>query len=301
VLRERALDIYAHLRQANQPAPTVALLNVAAGPSSAGVDLLLLRPRALLAGTLRTFDGPIEALPGRPWRGLGGATPPLPGPSPLDVARAARDAVALRLRDPLDRWGVPRAPRILGAVVLFPAIHPDSRISLDIDDHRQGLKVLGLDELAGVAAMVSSGVELTEEQMRAVAEHVFGGRLWVDGGRMLFDLAPARFALRLLDGERAGEAVPLPEGETVVGRRRTARRYERRVAIGGDDLISSDHALLLCGDDEAVRLRDTSKNGTWIVRSDGQEQHLRGAEQVLAPGAVLRMGVTRMRLERLND
>ncbi|HWQ11613.1 MAG TPA: FHA domain-containing protein [Roseiflexaceae bacterium] len=304
-LRERALEIAAQLRQASQPAPSVALLNFAAGdgPLVRAVDLLLLRPSSIIVGAVRAYPGPLEAAPGGPWRErIGGAPVIEPGGiSPLELVRAQRDAVAARLHAPGAGVALPASARVVGALVCAPATHPDSRISLDVDDHRHGLKVLGLDELAATAAMVQSGVNLSEDAMRAVACELFGGRLWIDGGRVLFELAPARFQLRLLSGERAGEAIPLAEGETVLGRRRTPRRFERRIALAGDDLISSDHAALRYGDEDHVLLRDSSKNGTWVLAPDGQERHLRGAECALAPGAVLRMGVTHLRLERIDE
>ena len=102
--------------------------------------------------------------------------------------------------------------------------------------------------------------------MRRIVGELFAGRLWHDGERLLFELAPGRFQLRLLpEGDRAEAVLPLIEGENVVGRRKTPRRYERRVTLSGDDLVSSDHARIVCGDDDRVALRDTSKNGTWIT------------------------------------
>jgi hypothetical protein len=308
-LRELALDVQDQLRQATQPVPSVALLGFdPAGPGVGEretgacdlVDLLLLRPNALIVAVVWRRPGPILALPGAPWRDAAGGEVlgEAGGLTPLQRAQALRDAVAerLRLADALRAQDA----RLIGAVVCAPATHPDSQISLDVDDHRQGLKVLGMDELAGVAAMVQSGVALAEADMAAIAAEVFGGRLWLDAGRALFEFAPPRFALRLLDGARAGELVSLPEGQTVVGRRRSPRHYERRVAILGDDLISSDHAVLDYGDGPAVTVRDISKNGTWLAAPGEAERHLRGAERRVGPGALLRMGVTRMRLEQLT-
>jgi hypothetical protein len=48
-----------------------------------------------------------------------------------------------------------------------------------------------------------------------------------------------------------------------------------------------------------VRLRDTSKNGTWVTPPGAAEQRVRG-EQAIGPGTLVRMGVTRMRLERVE-
>jgi hypothetical protein len=304
-LRERAFEISAQLRQASQPAPSVALLNFATGDGRLVrmVDLLLLRPASIIVGMVRAYPGPLEAAPGGPWRErISGAAVVEPGGmSPLELVRAQRDVVLARLQAPGASWALPASARAVGALICLPATHPDSRISLDVDDHRHGIKVLGLDELAATAAMVQSGVSLSEQAMRALVAELFGGRLWFEGLRPLFELVPARFQLRLLSGQRAGEALPLAEGETLLGRRRTPRRFERRITIVDDDLISSDHALLRYGDEDRVLLRDSSKNGTWVAAQEGQEQHLRGAECVLPPGAVLRAGVTRMRLERIEE
>jgi hypothetical protein len=301
-VRERALDILLQLRQANHPAPTVGLLHFDAGAGAGALtDLLLIRPRALIVGAFWTHSAPVEVAPGAPWRDLAtsAALTHASGQSPLEVARAWRDAVVERVRESPGGLFLSESARVIGAVVCVPATHPSSQISLDVDDHRNGLKVLGLDELAGVASMVQSGVELSEAQMRALASDVFGGRLWLDGARSLFELAPPRFALRLLHGERAGELVPLPEGQTVVGRRRTPRRYERRVPILGDDLISSDHVVLEYGDEDGLTVRDISKNGTWVAAPGEQEQHLRGGERRLAHGGSLRIGVTQLVVEPL--
>ncbi|MFO7166446.1 MAG: FHA domain-containing protein [Chloroflexota bacterium] len=300
-LRERALEILLQLRQARQPAPCTVLLDFSAGdgPVAGSIDLLLLRPNALIVGALRAYPGPIEALPGAVWRHIDDGTPivDVAGMAPLEVVRAQRDAVVTLLRRPDQAWSLPPDARVLGALICVPTTHPQARISLDVDDHRCGLKVFGLDELPGVAAMVNSGVSLSPETMRTIAADLLGGRLWFDGARTLFDLAPPRFRLRLLDGERAGQVVLLGEGETVIGRRRNPRRFERRLSIVGDDLVSNDNAVLSYGDDDVVMLRDTSKNGTWVF-AGGSEHHLRGGERPIAPGTTLRMGMTRMRLER---
>ena len=58
---------------------------------------------------------------------------------------------------------------------------------------------------------------------------------------------------------------------------------------------------LLCGDGDYVTLRDTSKNGTWVTPPGGAEERLHGVERAITLGAILRMGVTRMRLERIGE
>jgi hypothetical protein len=322
-LRERALDLRAALRAGargrSELDPTCALLNFAAGVAPAGpstvpaIELLLLRPNAALVAAIRTYPGPIEVTPDGRWTDLTTAAPIRDerGRSPLQVIRAQRDAVRTRLdqsaRQLIDSMAEPEveAPsftRMVGALICAPATHPESRISLDVDDHRQQLKILGLDELAGLAAMLRTGAQLSEAAMRWIAGDLFEGRLWHDGERLLFELAPGRFQLRVLgDGDRPAAAVPLMEGENIAGRRRSAQRYERRITLSGDDLISSDHARIFCGDGDDVILRDMSKNGTWVTLPGGAEERLHSAERAIALGAVLRMGLTQMRLERIGE
>ena len=322
-LRERALDLRAALRAGSRGRPeldhTYALLHFAAGapsgePDAASmIELLLLRPNAVLVGVIRAYPGPIEVTPEGRWADLatGAAIRDEHGHAPLQVVRAQRDAVRALLDQHAERLlematdsevEAPSFARIAGALICAPATHPESRISLDVNDHRQQIKILGLDELAGLAAMLRTGVCLSEPAMRWIVGELFDGRRWLDGERMLFELAPSRFQLRILgDGARPETVVPLMEGENIAGRRRSAQRYERRITLSGDDLVSSDHARLLCGDGEQVTLRDTSKNGTWVAPPGGTEERLHGAERAITLGAILRMGVTRMRLERIGE
>jgi hypothetical protein len=318
-LRERALDLRASLRAGRRGRAeletTYVLLNFAlgAGPAAPGaestIELLLLRPSAVLVGVVRAYPGPIEVTPEGRWTDLTTGSPirDARGRTPLQLIRAQRDAVRARLEEQSARLldatagseaGAPSFARIVGALICAPATHPESQISLDIDDHRQQLKVLGLDELAGLAAMLRTGVCLSEAAMRLIAGDLLGGRLWLDGERPLFELAPGRFQLRLLgDDSRPETVMPLIEGENIAGRRRSSQRYERRITLSGDDLISSDHARLLCGDSDPIIVRDTSKNGTWVTPPGGTEERLHGAQRAITPGTLLRMGVTRMRLE----
>jgi hypothetical protein len=322
-LRERALELRAALRVGPRGRPeldpTFALLNFAAGvaPSEsrgAGVtELLLLRPNAAIVAAIHAYSGPIEVTPDGRWTDLitGSAIRDERGRSPLQIVRAQRDTVRARLDQHagslLDSAAGSAAEaslfgRMVGALICAPATHPESRISLDVDDHRQQLKILGLDELAGLATMIRAGVQFSEAAMRWIVGDLFEGRPWHDGERQLFELAPGRFQLRVLgDGDRPEAVVPLMEGDTIAGRRRSAQRYERRITLTGDDLISSDHARLSCGDGDLVILSDTSKNGTWVVPPGGAEERLHSAERAIALGAVLRMGMTRMRLERIGE
>jgi hypothetical protein len=315
-LRERAFDLRAALRVGSRGrpelGPTYALLNFAAGAAPL-VELLLLRPNALFVAAMRAYSGPIEVTPEGRWTDLttGAAIRDERGRSPLQVIRAQREAVRAQLEQDagwlLDASAgseaeAPSFARIVGALICVPTTHPESRISLDVDDHRQQLKILGLDELAGLVAMLRTSAQLPEAAMRRIVVDLFEGRLWLDGERLLFELAPGRFQLRMLgDDNRPESVVPLIEGENIAGRRRSVQRYERRITLSGDDLISSDHARLLCGEGDHVTLRDTSKNGTWVTLPGGPEERLHGVERAITLGAVLRMGVTRMRLERIGE
>lgn len=303
-LRELALELHASLRQARAQEPSIVLVNFAAGniPPIDAVDVLLIRPSALIVVAIRAFNGALHVLPEGRWTDAAtGELVEEHGRTPLQTVRAQRDAVQATLAGQRDvGWHIPPDARILGVVACAPALHPDSRISLDVDDHRAGLKVLGLDELPALATMVQSGVRLSESGMRALASESFGGRLWHDGARLLFELAAPRYALRLLNGERAGQLLPLDEGESMIGRRRMPRRSEHRLALAGDDLVSSDHATLIYDDGDVVIVRDTSKNGTWVTLPGEAEIHLRGTELPIRTGTVLRLGATLMRLERLE-
>jgi hypothetical protein len=62
--------------------------------------------------------------------------------------------------------------------------------------------------------------------------------------------------------------------------------------------MSNDHALIVVADDGRIVVRDTSTNGTWIALPGEPERRLHRAEQPVVPGTTLRMGATRMRLER---
>ncbi len=161
--------------------------------------------------------------------------------------------------------------------------------------------MLGLDELPALAGMVRLGAQLPEAALRAIAAEVFEGQLWHDGARFLFDLAGPRFQLRVLgDGARPEKLLPLIEGANIVGRRRSSQRHEHRLTLSGDELVSGDHALIVCGDDEWASLRDLSKNGTWITPPGGTEERIRG-ERTIFPGTLLRMGMTHARLELIDE
>jgi len=314
-LRALAIDLGARIQAGRAQEPTTLLLHFSAGAGPAqAIDLLLLRPNAVIVGALRAYHGPIVALPGARWTYRDGE--PIREArdrTPIQHVRLQRDAVRDRLDqaaagvlDPSSGSAPGAFERTIGALICVPSTHPESRISLDVNDHRQQLKVLGLDELPALAAMVRTGARLSEQAMRTIAAEVFAGRLWHDGTRFLFDLAPARFQLRVLadpssgqgqSGARGERVLPLMEGETVMGRRRAPQQGEYRLTLGGDELISGDHALIAYDDGERVALRDISKNGTWMTPPGGTEERVRG-ERVIVAGTLLRMGMTRMQLER---
>jgi hypothetical protein len=307
-LRALALDLRARIHAARAAEPTTLLLHFSAAEAADAIDLLLLRPNVVIVGAVRAYGGPIETLPSGQWRdGASGTELREPRDrTPLQHVKAQRDAVRERLDQAaalLLGAGAGKRPfeRAIGALIFAPATHPESRISLDVGDHRQQLKVLGLDELPALAGMVRTNAALTDAAIRAIATEVFAGQLWHDGARFLLDLAPARFQLRVLaDGGRAERQLPLIEGENVIGRRRAPQHFEHRLTLSGDELISADHALITCGDDDSVTLRDTSKNGIWITLPGGTEERVR-AERAITPGTLLRMGVTRVRLEKIAD
>jgi FHA domain len=301
-LRTLAMDLRARLRPQREPLPTLVLLHVAV-EGAGTVDMVVLRPNVLIVGAVRAVDGPLD-MRHATWSDLRGAMVRDPeGRTPLAAVGYQRDTLRARLleRAPAGSPESHYLQRAIAAVVCAPALPPESRIALDIEDHRALRKVLGLDELPGLSVMASSGVRLPEASLIELAEQL-GGRMWHDGSRLLFELAPARYRLRLLGDERATRtALPLIEGENLLGRRRTARPHEHRLTIAGDDLISSDHAVIICHDDGRVSLRDISKNGTWMTLPDGPETFVHSLERTITPGTILRLGETRMLLQEALD
>lgn len=308
VLRERALTLARSARQSPTEGTCTVAFNIAAGaePPLAQIDLLILRATAVIVGALRSYAGPIDAPPGGVWRDRASGQPILEadGAHPLHRLRQQRDAVQMSLNAAAARLGVATAdPRpfkqVTGVLIGVPALPADSRISLDVDDHRDHLKVCSFDELPGVAAMSHSGVTLSDEAIHTIAASLFGGRVWYDD-RFLFELAPPRFQLSIHTPGSAPVSVPLYEGETIVGRRRSPKGNERRIPILNDDLVSSDHLYIICSDDvQTVAIRDASTNGTWVTPPDGPTEHLRNAERIISAGARLRLGMTDLILERV--
>ena len=308
-VRALALDIRARMHTTRVAEPTTLLLYFRADASVLPmIDLLLLRPSVAIVGAVRTYHGPIESLPGGQWRRRDTGEPLREerDRTPIQHVKLQRDAVRAQLDAAAPQLlGTPTDEhpfdRMAGALIIAPSTHAESRVSLEIGNHRQQIKLLGLDELPALAGMLRLGQQLPEPAIPAIASELFGGRLWHDGVRFLFDLAVPRLQLRLLgDDTRPEKLLPLIEGENLLGRRRSAQHYEYRLTLAGDELISADHALIICGDDDWAALRDTSKNGTWITPPGGTEERVRG-ERTIFPGTLLRMGLTRARLERVEE
>jgi hypothetical protein len=307
VLRERALTLARSARQLPTEGTCTVAFNIIAGadPPLAQIDLLILRATAVIVGALRSYAGPIDAPPGGVWRDRASGQPILEedGAHPLHRLRQQRDAVQMSLNAAAARLGIATAnphpfKQVIGVLIGVPALPADSHISLDVDDHRDHLKVCSFDELPGVAVMSHSGVTLPDEVIHTIAATLFGCRLWYDD-RFLFELTPPRFRLSIHPPGGAPVSIPLYEGETIVGRRRSPKGNERRIPVLNDDLVSSDHLYIICSDDETVAIRDASKNGTWVTRPDGLAEHLRHATCTISAGTRLRLGTTDLTLERV--
>ncbi|GIW01406.1 FHA domain-containing protein [Roseiflexus sp.] len=307
-LREQALILARNARQSPTEGTCAIAFNIVAGadPPLAQIDLLILRATVVIVGALRSYAGPIDAPPGGVWRDRASGQPLLEadGAHPLHRLRRQRDAVQMSLNAAAPRLGLATAgshpfKQVIGVLIGFPALPADSRISLDVDDHRDHLKVCSFDELPGVAAMSHSGVMLSDEVIHTIAVSLFGCRLWYDN-HFLFELAPPRFQLSIHSSGSAPVLVPLYEGETIVGRRRSSEGTERRIPILNDDLVSSDHLHIICDDAlNRVVIRDTSKNGTWLTPPDGPMEHVRDVERTIIVGTRLRLGMTDMTLESI--
>ena len=280
-LRARALGLAEQLARISE-GPCIALLGVNAGP-----DLVLLRPRSVIVALIHDAQGPIELLPSGIWIDRTTGNTLFDG-QPLAQVRRVRAALAQQL-DPLLGLGT-----ITGALVVSPTLHPESHVALDIVDHRERIKLLGMDELAPLASMLQAGAHLDEAAMRGIIG-MLGGRLWHNGERLLFEVGLAPYRL----GHTTGVALTLLEGENVIGRRTTPLGREFRLTIEGDDTISADHAVLVCAADGQAIVRDTSTNGTLIRSPEGGELRIHHTEQLITPGSIICMGETRLRLERV--
>lgn len=302
LLRSRVIELRSLFHNPHDPAPQLIILNIPIG--SDALDLLLLRPNGLIAAMLYDWKLPIIAQSGLPWFEKHSGLPlsHADGRTPLQRVAALRDALWLRLSQLLqaDEPQLRTIERMIAAVVVMPELHANSQVQLDIDDHRQRLKLLGLNELPGLASMISSSAAIREATLQAIAAECLQARLWHNGDSFQFELAAPRFQLRLLgDDLESCAALPLLEGENIIGRRRSTQAAEYRHSIA-DDLVSSDHAMIYCDEGDQLRLRDMSKNGTWITIPGQGERYIHHEEQALQVGMKLRVGITRMRLERIE-
>src|SRR5262245_55643663 len=66
-LRALALDLSGRVAAARAAEPMILLLNFADAKLTEMIDLLLLRPNALIVGAIRAYRGPIEASPNGRW------------------------------------------------------------------------------------------------------------------------------------------------------------------------------------------------------------------------------------------
>lgn len=298
VARQRALELQTRLHTLFADQPVGVLLNVVVDHDVA--DVVVMHPTAIIVGLIRDIHGPVQVFANGEWR-YRDSGQPIVGPhgeTLLQQINRCRDLVCRRIDRALLASADPLADaqslqRTVGALIIAPRTHAETTVSMDIDDHRRQIKVLGLDELPGLALMSQTGVQLSAELMAAIMERGFGARLWHDGSQLLFELGLASYHLRLRDGT----VMPLIEGVTMIGRRETPLHHEYRLVISNDDSVSSDHAVITSATDGRVLLRDISTNGTWVAPPGGVEHHVHRTEYELSAGTTIRMGETRMVLE----
>ncbi len=303
LLRSRVLELHALFSTIRDMPSQFVVLNIPLGNDY--LDVLLARQNVLIAASMYHWPEAITVQSGLPWRDkLSGTSLNLSdGSTPLHRVAALRHALCTRLSESWQQHELEgRAlERMIAAVVATPELHPDSQVQFDIDDHRQRLKLLGLNELPGLAAMAGTSWQLNEEAMQSMITDQLHARLWHDGTALLFELLPPRFQLRLLgDDLESCAALPLLEGENIIGRRRTTQPAEYRHTIV-DDLVSHDHALIYCDHGDQMRLRDMSKNGTWLATPGQGEEYVHHEERQLQVGMKIRVGITRMRVERVEN
>lgn len=302
LLRSRALELHTLLSNTRDTQSQLVVLNIPLGHEY--LDVLLARQNVLIAANMYHWPQAIRVPQGMPWREkLSGAVLNLPdGHSPLQHVAALRNALRIALRQSWQQSEIEARAleRMIGAVVAMPELHPDSEVQLDIDDHQQRLKLLGLNELPGLVAMAGASWQLSESALHSMIVEQLHARLWHDGSKLLFELVSPRFQLRLLgDDLESCAALPLLEGENIIGRRRATQASEYRHSIA-DDLVSNDHALIYCEDGDQLRLRDMSKNGTWLAIPGESEEYIHHQEHMLQVGMKIRVGITRMRVERIE-
>lgn len=307
VLRYYALELSERLRARSSTQAIYVLFNFSPSKQMEHepVDLLLLQENTIIVGILQECKVPLDIFPNGQWqiRETGQQMVGLRGETPLEQIKQTRATIRQRIEDyaaavPGITVGEQGLQRITGALICVPSIHPESRVTLDIADHRSQIKVLGLNELPALAMMTNSAVTMDEYTLQALVSDVFSGQCWHNGSQLLFELAPTSLRLRVLTAQSQTEQIlPLIEETNVVGRRNTPLRHEYRLTLTGDDLMSNDHAIITCIPDGRVLLQDTSTNGTWITLPGQTEEHLHHVEREIVPDTFLRMGATNLRLE----
>jgi hypothetical protein len=309
-LRERAIVLHTALRDSHASAQSYLLLNYSTPQTQIPpIDCILIRPNSIIIGMLKHYPNAISIMPNGEWieRSNRSSLRDAQQRTPLQVVHMQRDIIRQQLNAAAEHLLGPEAPdfafqRTIGALICTPSLPAESTISLDIDDHIQQLKILGLNELASLMAMSNNGLKLEETQIRYIITEILGGSHWHDGTRFLFELAAPRYQLRRLGAIGEAEQIhQLIEGETIVGRRRTAKAYEARISIEGDDLISTDHIRIYCDTSNTIRLTDISKNGTWIIHPDHTEQRLHQQQATINPNTILRIGTTLLQVEPIAN
>lgn len=306
-LRYHALELSERLRARSSTQATYILFNFPPSKQMEHdvVDLLVLQENTIIVGVLKDCKAPLDIFPNGQWylRETGRQLVGPRGETPLEQIKQTRATIHQRIAEYAAAVrgitvGEQGFQRIIGALICVPSMHPESRVSLDIADHRSQIKVLGLDELPALTMMANSAVTMDEYTLQALVSDVFSGQCWHDGKQLLFELAPTSLRLRVLtDQQQAEQILPLIEETNVIGRRNTPLRHEYRLTLVGDDLMSNDHAIITCTPDGRILLQDTSTNGTWITLPDQPEEHLHHVEREIVPDTFLRMGATNMRLE----
>lgn len=301
-LRDQSLELLERLRQTDTTEPAIIFASCRAAPEQPLVDLILFTSYVVIVGLILPGHQPVDLIDQR-WivRHEGRELVDAQGHTPLEQIRQRRLEVDQQLKRlpltlPVNREETPLG-RMVAALIFTPTAHRESQIALDVPDHRDLIKLVGFDELAPLAHMVRIGQRLSPEQLVSCAEGL-GGTCWGQDQTLQQDPAVAPLQLRVVAGPATHEQYfPLLYGETVIGRRRTPREREYRLTLGGDELMSSDHAILTYHDDGHIVLRDTSTNGSYIVNMDGRDERIRHTERHVTPGTMLRLGATRIVLE----
>jgi hypothetical protein len=302
-LRDRGLQLLDGLRQAESLDSAVAIWAARIAPSEPLIDLLLITPQAALVGLLLPGTSPIDMLNDGRWvvRATNEELRNTTGEAPIEQVRRRREAVVRFFSELPDLASEALLPRLTAALIFVPAAHRDSRIRLDIEEHRQQIKLVGLDEVAALMSMLQSNSRLPETLLDELATKHGAARLWHTGQQTVFEPADAGWRVQVLPSQFAeNRRLTLLLGDNIIGRRRTPREQEYRLLPAHDDLMSNDHAVITCLDEQQIWLRDTSTNGTLVTPPNGPEFRLHRGERQLLAGTILKMGETRMALERAD-